>query len=126
MTTDFKRLAQEGKKFRTEVDKQLQRFLESDNPLVRVDVEGGLFDIYLENIPEEYNPIFRVRRYFDGNYDKNYIRRIGSIAMITPEKELVSLWDFETDTFFKESVKRMSEAVHNGHVTNRFLEKERL
>ena len=126
MTTDFKRLAEEGKKFRAEVDRQLQLFLKSDNPLVRVDVEGGLFDIYLENIPEDYNPIFRVRRYFDGNYDKNYIRRIGSIAMITPEKELVSLWDFETDTFFKESVNRMSEAVHNGRVTNKFLEKEKI
>ena len=100
--------------------------VESGNPLVRVSPKDSLFTTYLENIKPEDNPIFRERRYFDGNYDHNFIRRVGNLAMITPDYKLVSLWDFESYTLFEEARKALSDAIHDGQIVDIYLEKERV
>ena len=86
-----------------------------------LDYEGSLFDIYLNNIPEEYNPVFRVNRFFDGSADRHFINRIGNLAMITPNYKLVYLWDFESKTFFESSRKEMLKALKKCKIKNAFL-----
>lgn len=124
--TDYVFLNKEFDKFADAMDRQLHLMLTSGNPIVKVAVEESLFSLYLENIAPEHNPIFRERRYFDGNYDHNYIRRLGNIAMITPDYKRVTLWDFETDTIFEDARKAMQVAVQNGTIVDAFLEKEKV
>lgn len=124
--TDYAFLNKEFDKFAEAMNHQLKNMLNSGNPIVKIGVEGSLFSLYLENIAPENNPIFRERRYFDGNYDHNYIRRLGNIAMITPDYGRVTLWDFETDTIFEDARKAMQAAVRKGNIVDAFLEKEKV
>ena len=89
--TDYVFLNKEFDKFADAMNRQLKLMLTSGNPIVKVAVEESLFSLYLKNIAPEHNPIFRERRYFDGNYDHNYLRRLGKIAMITPDYQRVTL-----------------------------------
>lgn len=124
--TDYVFLNKEFDKFADAMNRQLKLMLTSGNPIVKVAVEESLFSLYLKNIAPEHNPIFRERRYFDGNYDHNYLRRLGNIAMITPDYQRVTLWDFETDTIFEGARKAMQAAVQNGTIVDSFLEKEKV
>lgn len=126
MTNPYTRLNKHFDDFADEIMTQFNQMIESGNPLVRVAPKDSLFTTYLENIKPEDNPIFRERRYFDGNYDHNFIRRVGNLAMITPEYKLVSLWDFDSYTLFENSRKAMSEAIHDGQIVDIYLEKERI
>lgn len=127
MTTDFNLLNQHFDAFSDQINHQLQVILESGNPIVRIQPRvADLSDLYVDSIPAEFNPIFRERRYFDGQYDRNFIRRIGTIAMITPEYKVVSLWDFETATLFESTRKTLADAIHSGVIQDAFLESERV
>lgn len=124
MTNPYTRLNKHFDDFADEIMSQFNLMVESGNPLVRVIPKDSLFTTYLENIKPEDNPIFRERRYFDGNYDHNFIRRVGNLAMITPEYKLVSLWDFDSYTLFEEARKAMSKSIHDGQIVDIYLEKE--
>ena len=126
MTNPYTRLNKHFDDFAEEIMTQFNIMVESGNPLVRVQPKDSLFKTYLENIKPEDNPIFRERRYFDGNYDHNFIRRVGNLAMITPDYKLVSLWDFESYTLFEEARKALSDAIHDGQIIDIYLEKERI
>ena len=124
MTNQYTRLNKHFDDFADEIMSQFNLMVESGNPLVRVSPKDSLFTTYLENIKPEDNPIFRERRYFDGNYDHNFIRRVGNLAMITPEYKLVSLWDFDSYTLFENARKAMSKSIHDGQIVDIYLEKE--
>ena len=126
MTNTYTRLNKHFDDFANEIMTQFNFMVESGNPLVRVSPKDSLFTTYLENIKPEDNPIFRERRYFDANYDHNFIRRVGNLAMITPDYNLVSLWDFDSYTLFEESRKALSKAIHDGQIVDIYLEKERI
>lgn len=100
---------------------------DQNNIPLRVDIDGDeLWDIYLETIPEEHNPIFRERREYDGNYDKNFIRRLGNLVFLNNNK-LISIFDIEPmDTFFDDVVKKLSKSVKKAGIKSFFLEKEKV
>jgi len=52
-----------------------------------------LWDLYLESIPKEHNQIFRERRYYDGNYDKHFIRKLGGLKFISSDLEVDTIWN---------------------------------
>ena len=52
----------------------------------------AIYETYLNSFPEETNPIFRVKREFDCNCCKSFIRQYGSIVTIE-NNQLVSIWD---------------------------------
>ena len=112
---NFERLNKDFDIFSEEINSRIDELIKSGNPIVELDYEGSLFDIYLNNIPEEYNPVFRVNRFFDGSADRHFINRIGSLAMITPNYKLVHLWDFES------SRKEMLKALKKCKIKNAFL-----
>lgn len=126
MTNQYDRLNKHFDDFANEIMTQFNHIVESGNPLVRVAPQVSLFTTYLENIEPNDNPIFRERRYFDGNYDHNFIRRVGNLAMITPDYKLVSLWDFKSHTLFENTREALSKAIHNGKIVDTYLEKERV
>ena len=118
---NFERLNKDFDIFSEEINSRLDELIKSGNPIVELDYEGSLFEIYLNNIPEEYNPVFRVNRFFDGSTDRHFINRIGNLAMITPNYRLVYLWDFESKTFFENSRKEMLKALKKCKIKNAFL-----
>lgn len=118
---NFERLNKDFDIFSEEINSRLDELIKSRNPIVELEYEGSLFDIYLNNIPEEYNPVFRVNRFFDGSADRHFINRIGNLAMITPNYKLVYLWDFESKTFFESSRKEMLKALKKCKIKNAFL-----
>ena len=118
---NFERLNKDFDIFSEEINSRLDELIKSGNPIVELDYEGSLFEIYLNNIPEEYNPVFRVNRFFDGSADRHFINRIGNLAMITPNYKLVHLWDFESKTFFESSRKEMLKALKKCKIKNAFL-----
>lgn len=118
---NFERLNKDFDIFSEEINSRLDKLIKSGNPIVELDYEGSLFEIYLNNIPEEYNPVFRVNRFFDGSADRHFINRIGNLAMITPNYKLVYLWDFESKTFFESSRKEMLKALKKCKIKNAFL-----
>lgn len=103
--TNYETLQKEATIFAKEIYAQLDLMTKSGNPIVELDYEGDIAEVYLDNIPKEYNPIFRERRYFDGNYDKRFLRAVGNMAMITEDYKVVSLWDFESETFLEQQGK---------------------
>ena len=101
--------------------------LKSGYPVFRMNISGeDLWNCYLNEIPEDYNPIFRERRLFDGNYDKNFIRRIGNLVILHPDLSIETLWDFETETFFDDVREKLANLVRHAGIHNQFLEKERI
>lgn len=118
---NFERLNKDFDIFSEEINSRLDELIKSGNPIVELDYEGSLFEIYLNNIPEEYNPIFRTNRFFDGSADRHFINRIGNLAMITPNYKLVHLWDFESGTFFENSRKEMLKVLKKCKIKNTFL-----
>lgn len=118
---NFEKLNKDFDIFSEEINSRLDELIKSGNPIVELDYEGSLFDVYLNNIPEEYNPVFRVNRFFDGSADRHFINRIGNLAMITPNYKLVHLWDFESETFFENSRKEMLKALKKCKIKNAFL-----
>ena len=118
---NFERLNKDFDIFSEEINSRLDELIKSGNPIVELDYEGSLFEIYLNNIPEEYNPVFRVNRFFDGSADRHFINRIGNLAMITPNYKLVHLWDFESKHFFENSRKEMLKALKKCKIKNAFL-----
>lgn len=64
--TNYETLQKEATIFAKEIYAQLDLMTKSGNPIVELDYEGDIAEVYLDNIPKEYNPIFRERRYFDG------------------------------------------------------------
>lgn len=118
---NFERLNKDFDIFSEEINSRLDELIKSGNPIVELDYEGSLFEIYLNNIPEEYNPVFRVNRFFDGSTDRHFINRIGNLAMITPNYKLVYLWDFESKTFFESSRKEMLKVLKKCKIKNAFL-----
>lgn len=75
--------------------------LSSDSTAVMIsDVpKDKVWETYLESIPAEHNPVFRERRAFDANYDKNFINKFGRLVFIVRGKRH-TIWEVETGTFF--------------------------
>lgn len=123
--TNYETLQKEATIFAKEIYAQLDLMTKSGNPIVELDYEGDIAEVYLDNIPKEYNPIFRERRYFDGNYDKRFLRAVGNMAMITEDYKVVSLWDFESKTVLEPARKAMLEAVKECNIKDLFLHFEK-
>lgn len=87
----------------------------------RVNVSGDdIWKIYIESFPEGTNPFFREKTYHEGNYDKNFIRRVGSLVTVTNGK-LHSIWDVENAPFpYNVVASTISEYIHSSDINNIF------
>ena len=90
--------------------------------LYKTDTDGdSLWDLYLESIPAEHNPIYRVRRSFDCSSCRYFIKRMGLIVAIR-DQEVRTIWDFETgDPVWDEILKKLSSFVKEHGIKDVFL-----
>ena len=112
--------------FRDAVDKQIQAMLKKDLVWVRSKISGdALYALYLDSYPSEVNGIFRARKHYDGNYDKNYIRRLGNVVGIDKNGNKHSIWDVAVPSYFQDVANALSKAVKNTGLSEFFLTTER-
>ena len=110
------------------LQEQAHKLFNSGLPLVTLDVDKStLWSTYLENIDKDYNGIFRERRYFDGNYDKNFISRIGKLAAINGNS-VESIWDIEVseDSIFTKSLMDLKSLTSTAKIAHEFRVQERV
>lgn len=88
----------------------------TDIKLVTVNV-SGLFDAYLNNIPEE------ARQHYNCNACKHFINKYGRIVILSEDGKITSpIWNEEiTPIFFRESVKVMKELVLKASINEAFI-----
>ena len=111
--------------FRDPVAKQFNDMVLSGQVLVRTNISGdALYEHYLDSYPIEHNGIFRERREYDGNYDKNFIRRIGNIVGIAEDGTISTIWDVKTVSYFQTVTDAMAEKVRKAALDSPFLTTE--
>lgn len=79
------------KLFANPVEKQFDKLANSSEYLLlQVNVDRDqLWQIYLNAYPSDLNTVFRERQHYDGNYDRYFIKRLGSVvAYNTKTKKL--------------------------------------
>lgn len=91
----------------------------STGNVFRVDISGDqLWDTYISSFPEGTNPIYRERTYHEGNYDKNFIRRVGNMVVFQ-NGTIRTIWDVSAapwpyDVVAEALSKRVREASVGG------------
>ena len=111
--------------FRDPVTKQFDDMVKAGMVLVRTSVTGDdLYAHYLDSYPEEHNRIFRERREYDGNYDKNFIRRLGNIVGIESDGTISTIWDVKTESYFQIVADAMAKKVREASLDSPFLTTE--
>jgi len=84
--------------------------LKYDNLFV-LDVDKDLlWATYLNGFPPEFNQVYRERREFDCSCCRHFIKNAGALVAITPDYEVVTLWDFDTnDECYQPMLEAMGE-----------------
>lgn len=95
--------------------------MEKSGAMLRADVSGDeLWETYISSFPEGTNPVFREKTYHYGNYDKNFIRRVGNCVVIE-NGVLRSIWDISTATFpYNIVANKLSEKVKAAKIKSIF------
>ena len=103
-------------KFRDALLKHFEKMCEGKSRLFIVNnlVKDDVSNIYLNSIPKENNPIFRVRGFFDCQNCLHFIRTFSSIVAINKDYNLESIWDFNCGIeYFDNVTKELSKYVHD-------------
>lgn len=86
--------------------------------LLQVDSNrDDIWEAYLNNFQQQ------VQQEHNCNCCKSFIRQVGSVVIITPQLQLVSIWDIEADAIpdeFQASIKALSDYVHSRPIKSLF------
>lgn len=112
------------KKFAKSIADQFRSM--SSGELYRSNLTGDeIWDLYLESFPLGTNEIYRTRKYFDGSYDKSFIRKIGNVVSILPSLKATSIWEADGLEYpFNEVAAVLREKLRDSQVTGLFRSKE--
>lgn len=111
-----------------QVSKLFDMAIQKKAVLVRVALSNDdMIGQYLAFYPKEVNGIFREREYYNGNYDKNFIARLGSVVAIDENLNLHTVWDVEADGYYQDVANLMRKLVlENSRVSEFFLTTEKV
>lgn len=93
-----------------------EKAIKDGTPLFTTDATG-LFNIFLENIPEE------ARQHYTCNACRHFVERYGGLVTISDDGKTRSAMWSETSEFFIKSVKALWRAVEKAKVTGVFISK---
>ena len=111
--------------FRDPIAAQFNHMVKSGMVIVRTNVTGDeLYELYLDSYPTEHNGIFRERREYDGNYDKNFIRRLGNLVGIDENGGIHTIWDATTVDYFQIVADALAKKVRGAKLDSPFLSVE--
>lgn len=110
--------------FNDAIQKQFALMVASGFPLVSLDTNSDvIWDTYLNSFPEGTNPIFRERREYDCNCCKNFVRRLGNVAALTPDGYM-TIWDVEVAGYYNDVAKAMNKFVSQHTIRDIFVTSE--
>jgi len=117
MSLDFKQ-------FRNELESHFNNMCNENTHLFEIDLDKDEFwNLYLDSIPAEYNPIFKVRREFDCLCCRHFFKEIGNVVAIH-DGVIESLWDFESgNPVWNGLTKKLSAHVKQFPITGVFISK---
>ncbi len=94
--------------------------------LFRLELTGQeLWDAYIVGFKKEQNPIFRDPNSSEHNCnnDKNFIRRYGNIVAITPNLEVISMFNIDVkDTRYEDTVNNIQKLIVKSKIKDVFFE----
>ena len=124
MTNKLECMDYDFKGFAEKVINNLTGMMKQGN-LFKIDISGrDIWDLYIGSFPNGTNPVFRERTYHEGNYDKNFIRRVGNVVSLK-DGVLHSVWDIEDAPYpYNIVAEKLSEYVHSSDVNSLFRIKE--
>lgn len=102
------------KLFANPVEKQFDKLANSSEYLLlQVNVDRDqLWQIYLNAYPSDLNTIFRERQHYDGNYDRYFIKRLGSVvAYNTKTKKIETIWNVSVPSYFQNVANTMNQYI---------------
>ena len=93
-----------------------------DSNLFTVSVDKDeMWELYLNSIPAEKNPIYRKRREFDCSCCRHFIKSFGNVVAIKDNK-VISIWDFNTDDdTFQPMLNAMSDYIFSKQIDSFYL-----
>lgn len=110
--------------FNDAIQKQFALMVASGFPLVSLNTNSDvIWDTYLNSFPEGTNPIFRERREYDCNCCKNFVRRLGNVAAITPNGYM-TIWDVEVPGYYNDVAKAMNAFISKHSIRDIFVTSE--
>ena len=84
-----------------------------------------LWNLYLDSFPPGTNEIYRERREMDCSCCRHFVRQFGNVVTITPDNQVVSLWDFTTGSAKYDPVlQALAEFIHATAVSDVFFSKD--
>ena len=105
------------------------RFAEmSKFPLFTTTVHGDeLWNLYLDSFPAGSNPIYKTNTEHDCNCCKSFIRNIGNVVAVTPDQQLLTIWDVEIphEDAYTLVAKALSKRVRMSHINDPYMHYER-
>lgn len=83
-----------------------------------------VYDIYINSFSKENNPVFRdpASSYHNCNHCKNFIRRYGNIVALDENYEIVTLFDFDIEGEYSDTVKELSKRIKKSKIKDVFFE----
>lgn len=64
--------------------------------------------MYLESYPAEVNQVFRERRYYDGSYDRHYVKSLGTSVFLDDQGNKDTIWNVKVPGYFQD----VADALH--------------
>lgn len=101
------------KLFARPVEEQFNKMANDPNlTLLRVNIpEDEIWELYLNSYPTELNTIFRQRKHYDGNYDRNFIKRLANLVAFDKDLNLQTIWDVKVEGYFQQVADNLKDLV---------------
>ena len=99
--------------FSDPITQRVNELLTSNAIVLRMNVsKETLWQTYLDAYPQEVNQIFRERRHYDGQYDRQFIVRMGAIVVLNPQTlKLSTIWDVTVPGYFQQVADKMNNFI---------------
>lgn len=111
-----------------EFNKKLQQqfdLMSKSGKLFRVELSGdAVWELYLKSFDKGDNPIFRDENSSlkNCNHCKNFVRRYGNVVSVDDNYNIMSMFDFNIEGEYENSVKALSTAIKSSKIVNVFFE----
>lgn len=90
--------------------------------VLRAKYLNDIWALYLNNLPEAINPVYKIRTEHDCSACLHFIQRYGGLVTITPQYNLRSIWNFVcSDGHYQRSLALMSEMVESNAISDVFI-----
>ena len=113
----------EFKTFAKAINTQFNTMTQQDLFVVDITREQ-LWDAYQASFPDGTNEIYKERPHHDCNTCKQFIRNIGAVVAIK-DGQYVTVWDVESDSFYKEVADKMAELIRTAAILAPFKRSEK-